>query len=379
MDVGRFRPNAPGRIIPIDGGDHAFVPDPLPPPWHFSEPLWPLLNEASTQLGLLEGIGRHLPSSDLLLRPLERREAVQSSAIEGTYATPRELLLFEIEPVTPTGDDDPANSWKEVHNSQQALQYGASSELPLSLRLIRDMHRILLTGVRGHDRNPGEFRTVQVAIGTSRRFIPPPPQELSQCLDGFEKAINTPGRYHPLVECMLAHYQFEAIHPFIDGNGRVGRMLLVIMIQRRCSLTKPWVYLSEYFARHREEYVDCLFNVSAKAAWREWVEFCLRAVVDVSRATILRCEQLRSVREQYIDMAINCGGSTRLHQIVESLFRSPFVRVADLPERLAVTYPTAKADVDRLIECGILAELSGLPARTVYAPEIFRIAYSDLE
>jgi Fic family protein len=379
MDRRRFKDNAPGRIVPTDGNENAFVPDPLPPKWRFPEKLWPLLNDASTQLALLEGIGRHLPSSDLLLRPLETREAVQSSAIEGTYATPRELLLFEIEPVEPQREDDQANSWKEVYNSQQALQYGATSELPLSLRLIRDMHRILLTGVRGHDRAPGEFRRVQVAIGTSRRFVPPPPQLLRDCLDKFEKAINREGELHPLVDCMLAHYQFEAIHPFVDGNGRVGRMLLVIMTQRRCSLSKPWLYLSEFFARHREEYVDRLFHVSARAAWSEWVEFCLRAVVEVARSTISQCEQLRSLREDYVNRVNGCGGSLRLHKIVEGLFRSPYVRVADLPERLDVTYPTAKSDVDRLIECGILAELPDTPARTVYSPEIFRIAYADME
>lgn len=130
MNPAEFQPNTPGRIVPIPGNDHAFVPDPLPPAWQFPERLWPLLNEASTKLGLLEGVGRHLPAADLLLRPLERREAVQSSAIEGTFATPRELLLFEIEPSEPVREDDPANSWKEVFNSQQALQYGTSSELP---------------------------------------------------------------------------------------------------------------------------------------------------------------------------------------------------------------------------------------------------------
>jgi Fic family protein len=306
---------------------------------------------------------------------------MQSSAIEGTYATPRELLLFEIEPSEPARANDPANSWKEVFNSQQALQYGTTSELPLSLRLIRDMHRILLTGVRGEERAPGEFRRVQVAIGRTAqtRFVPPPVSELAGCLDAFEKHLNTEGALHPLVDCMLAHYQFESIHPFMDGNGRVGRMLLAIMLQRRCSLTKPWLYLSDYFARHRDEYVDRLFAISAHGAWSEWVEFCLRGVAIVADATVVRCEQLRTLQGEYMSRLKAAGGSIRLHAIVEGLFHSPVVRVADLPERLSVTYPTAKSDVDRLIEVGILSELPGPSARTVYAHEVFRIAYSDLE
>lgn len=381
MDPANFDANAPGRVVPISGNEHAFVPHPLPPAWQFPERLWPLLNNASTKLGLLEGIGRHLPAADLLLRPLERREAMQSSAIEGTYAAPHELLLFEIEPSEPARESDPANSWKEVFNSQQALQYGTTSELPLSLRLIRDMHRVLLTGVRGQERAPGEFRRVQVAIGTTaeRRFVPPPVSELAGCLDAFEKRLYVEGANHPLVDCMLAHYQFEAIHPFMDGNGRVGRMLLAIMIQRRCSLTKPWLYLSDYFARHREEYVDRLFAISAKGAWSDWIEFCLKGVAIVADATVVRCELLRALQEDYMRRLKAAGGSIRLHAIVEGLFRSPMVRVADLPERMNVTYPTAKSDVDRLIEVGILSEWPGPSARTVYAHEVFRIAYADLE
>lgn len=378
MDPSKFTAAATGQIVPIEGNEFAFLPAPLPPNWKFPEELWPLLNEACTKLGLLEGIGRHLPAAELLLRPLERREAVQSSAIEGTYATPRELLLFEIDPIEPTKESDPANSWKEVFNSKQALQFGLTSELPLSLRLIREMHRILLTGVKGPHVDPGEFRRIQVAIGSSRRFVPPPATALPDCLDAFEKHLHQEGEYHPLVDCMLAHYQIETIHPFIDGNGRVGRMLLTIMIQRRCALTKPWLYLSDYFARHRTEYVDSLFNVSASGAWSPWIEFCLRGVVDVTESTINRCEELRRLREEYMNRVTANGGSIRLHDIVERLFTSPFIRVADLTRQMEVSYPTAKSDVDRLIEAGILADLPGMTARTVYSPEIYRVAYADL-
>ncbi|MBX3431705.1 MAG: Fic family protein, partial [Pirellulales bacterium] len=280
--------------------------------------------------------------------------------------------------IEPSQDDDPANSWKEVNNSQLAMQHGMASELPLSLRLIREMHRILLTGVRGADRSPGEFRRLQVAIGFNRRFVPPPPHKLPECLDGLEKAINVPGAYHPLVEALLAHYQFETIHPFTDGNGRVGRMLLVLMIQRRCQLTQPWLYLSDFFANHRDEYIKRLFNVSARGDWSSWVEFGLTGVAEVAAATVARCEELRVLRNDYLERVRVSGGSVRLHAIVEQLFDAPFVRIADLARKLDVTYPTAKADVERLTDAGILQDLTGVATRTAYAHEIFRIAYSDL-
>lgn len=194
----------------------------------------------------------------------------------------------------------------------------------------------------------------------------------------FEKYLNTETAFHPLVDCILAHYQFEAIHPFMDGNGRVGRMLLATMVQRRCGLTKPWLYLSDYFARWRDTYVDLLFAVSARGAWSEWVEFCLQGVATVADATVVRCEQLRSLHDEYLNRVKSAGGYVRLYKIVEGLFRSPFVRIADLPKRLDVSYPTAKSDVERLISVGILSELADTPIRTVYAHDVFRIAYADL-
>jgi Fic family protein len=379
MDLRKFSKTGPGRIVPIEGKEHAFIPDPLPPKWRFPERLWPLLLEARESLALLEGVGRTLPDSSLLLRPLQSREAIQSSRLEGTYATPRELLLFEIEPKQPTSEQDPANDWREVYNYQKSLEFGTTSELPHSLRLIRELHRILMTGVRGREHAPGEFRRVQVAIGPSFRFVPPPPQYLSECLDSFEKHLHAESVLDPLVDCFLAHYQFETIHPFRDGNGRVGRLLLAMMIQQHCKLTKPWLYLSEFFEKNRDDYRERLFNVSAKAAWTEWVEFCLQGTSEQAKATIQRCENLRIIKDDYMQRLTATGGSVRLNKIVEDLFYSPIIELAHLPERLGVTYPTAKSDAERLVEVGILAELPDTTVRTFYAPEIYRIAYGDID
>ena len=380
MDISQFQTGAPGEIIPIPEGDHAFVPYQLPPKWDFPVRLWPLVAEAKMQVGILEGLGRNLPNPAILLRPLEDREAITSSRLEGTYASPRELLLFEMQPGDPQSEAEPANDWREVFNYRKALYLATQSELPLSLRLIKDLHAALLSGVRGRERSPGEFRRVQVAIGVTRRFVPPPAERLMECLDPLEKYFHVSRpEYDPMVECFLAHYQFEAIHPFTDGNGRVGRLLLALMLYRRCGLSKPWLHMSEYYEKRREEYVQRLFDVSARAAWGEWVEFCLQGVVVQARATIRRCEQLLEVQQRFMSRLADVGGSVRLIQIVERVFHAPFVRVADLARQLEVTYPTAKADVERLVQAGILQELDNATPKTYFAPEVYRIAYGELD
>ncbi len=329
-------------------------------------------------MGVLKGIGKTLPNPAILLRMLEGREAIRSSRLEGTYATATELLLYEMSPKESKSEDDPANSQREVFNYRRALQQGMNTDLPLSLRLIRDLHATLLHGVRGRDRSPGQFRRIQVAIGAERRFVPPPPERLMECLDPLEKHFHAQkSKYDPLVDCFLTHYQFETIHPFVDGNGRVGRLLLAIMLKERCNLAKPWLYMSEYFERHREDYMQRLFNVSAQGDWTGWIEFCLEATVSQTRDTIFRCERLLEIREEFMKRVGSVGGSVRLNEIVERIFYSPFVRIADLRKMLGVTYPTAKADVERLEQAGILAPLPETTPKTYYAPDVFGVAYED--
>jgi Fic family protein len=380
MDINRFHPNSPGKLVQIAGGLQAFVPLPLPPNWAFSHRLWPLLAEAKQQLGILEGTGRNLPNPGILLRPLEDREAIRSSRLEGTYVTQTELLLFEMQPKESQSEEDQINAQREVFNYRRALHQGSNSDLPLSLRFIRELHRTLLTGVRGRDRTPGEFRRTQVAIGSEYRFVPPPPEILMDCLDPLEKYVHVHNaNYDPLVDCFLVHYQFESIHPFNDGNGRVGRLLLSFMLKQYCDLSKPWLYMSEYFEKNREEYIEKLFNVSALADWEGWIEFCLRGTLTQTKETINRCDQLLKVREQFMQRLGSVGGAFRLHKIVEDIFNSPFVRIADLPEKLDISYPTAKADIDRLVEAGILSELENVTPKTFYAPEVFNVAYNEME
>jgi Fic family protein len=380
VDASSFSKESPGALVPITDGELAFVPHPLPPAWEFPARLWPLLAEAKQYVGELNGIGSVLPSPMLLLRPLSDREAIQSSRLEGTYATPKELLLFELQPKDATTESARTNEFREVFNYQQALKYGTTSDLPLSLRLIRSLHHTLLAGVRGRDKTPGEFRKVQVAIGATRRFIPPPPHKVRECLDPLEKYLHdTALQFDPLVFCFLVHYQFETIHPFVDGNGRVGRLLLAIMLQQRCRLDKPWLYMSGFFEKHREDYTSLLFSVSARASWSEWIEFCLSGTLAQAKDTIARCRKLIQLRESFAERVARVGGNVRLSRIVEDTFTSPFVQVSALSKRLEVTYPTARADIDRLVEAGVLRELRDTTPRTFYAPEVFDVAYGDLD
>jgi Fic family protein len=385
MDPSAFISSRPGDLVRVPrdgvtGNEYAFVPRALPPVWDFPNALWPLLAEAKQQLGILEGIGRTLPNPGLLLRSVEDREAIKSSQLEGTYVTATELLLFEMGPQEPALGDDATNRQREVFNYRKALGQATNSELPLSLRLLRDLHKTLVTGVRGMNRSPGDFRRHQVAIGANARFVPPPPGRLSECLNSFEKYLHVgESPFDPLVRCFLVHYQFETIHPFYDGNGRVGRLLLAIMFKQYCGLSKPWLYVSDYYQKNRDEYVQRLFNVSARSDWEGWIGFCLRGSATQARDTIRRCESLLEIQEHFRRKVGATRGSARLIQIVENLFSSPFVRITDLAKQLGVTYPTAKTDIERLVQAEILQELQNVAPKTFYAPEIFNVAYREIE
>lgn len=380
MDQTRFGSRATGKLVRISTlGDYdwAFIPQPLPRSWAVPLELWPLLASAKEQLARLDGIGHTLPNPDILLRPLQQREAIRSSSLEGTFATPEELLLFELEPSEPTAPSDRVNDWREVFNYAEALRRGATllQKLPLSQRLIREMHEVLLTGVRGRDRAPGEYRRTQVHIGSDRRYIPPPVTEMDHCIQDFERFLNEADGIEPLIRAFMMHYQFEAIHPFIDGNGRVGRALLSLCVYSWAGLSHPWLYVSPFFDRHKDEYIDSLFAVSTDGDWLRWFELCLRATIDACRDAVARCDQLRRIREQY--HAIADRTSVRMHTLIDSLFTNPIVQIPHVARTLKVTYPTAKNDVDKLVELGILSELRSAPPKAFYSRAIYDAAYRE--
>jgi Fic family protein len=383
MDRALFTPDGPGQVreIIVEGTkDWAFIPDLLPEKWDLPAEIWPLLVEAREALAKLDGVGRYMPTYNLLLRPLQRREALRSSSLEGTYATPQQLLLFEIDPREPKSSNDPVNDWQEVSNYSKALELGLHllEEIPVSLRLIKRIHEELLAGVRGHDRDPGNFRRNQVHIGSNRRFVPVPPNELMTCLDSLEKAIHKNSQIDPLIFCFMVHYQFETIHPFLDGNGRVGRLLLSLMIYKNCQLSRPWLYLSAFFDRYKDEYIDYLFQVSSRGNWKDWIAFCLKATIAQSKDALNRFDKMLNLRTQYMDLLSKRGGNIRLNQLIDHLFESPIISVPQLSSMCNISYPTARADIDRLVNAGILVE-SQIQVRPIvyFAVNIIDIAFGD--
>ena len=387
MDKHRFEDKAPGRLIEFHDPDRnekdwAFIPHEMPPSWPFHESLWPLLVEARASLGKLDGIGAALPNPELLLRPLQNREAVASSAIEGTHVTSEQLAFYELDPKEPASDDEAAADWQEVHNYSRALHHGYAGldQLPVCNRLIKEMHQILMHGVRGHDKQPGEFRGVRVSVGKGYRFIPPPPEEVPRLMNNFEDYSNSVyADVDPLVQCFIAHYQFETIHPFRDGNGRVGRAVLSLMIYLKLAQSMPWLYMSPYFDRHNDKYESALFSVSATGEWTEWVRFCLRGAVAQANDSIRRCDALKKLERIFQEkVRTGCDGP-RIHPIVNSLFTSPVRTIPSVEKEFRVTYKTARADLERLVQCGILQEVPESHPRLFYAPQIVAVAFRNLE
>jgi len=382
MNIDRFSDKFPGKLEQITtnfGDDWAFIPNPLPPNWEFPIDLWPLLSDARQSLARLDGIGRTLPNPELLLHPLQHREALTSSSLEGTYASPQQLLLFEANPREPKSSRDPANASREVLNYSDVLKQGASllDSLPFCLRYIRELHKTLLMGVRGNDKRPGDFRPYQVHIGSDRRFIPPPASKINECLAAFEEQLNSCcNKYDPLVMCYLLHYQFEAIHPFVDGNGRMGRALLSLMIYKWCNLKMPWLYMSAFFERYKSEYIDRLFAVSTDGDWHGWIEFCLRGTKEQANDAVERCDKLRALRDSFHSTTEANGPSPRTHAIIDSLFNFPMVTVRKIQDQFEISYPTARADLDKLRELGILDTINVRPVM-YYSIPIFEIAYNN--
>lgn len=307
-----------------------------------------------------------------------RKEAVLSSQIEGTQASLDQLVLFELDPQT----EQQVPDVREVSNYVQALEYGLDRvrKLPLSTRLIREMHEHLLDGVRGQDKDPGQFRRIQVHIGPDREgiehatYVPPPPgPELDGALTALEKFLHAPSMLPPVVRLALVHYQFEAIHPFIDGNGRIGRLLISLMLCHDAILPQPLLYLSAYFERHRREYYNRLQRVSTHGEWTEWITYFAQGVAYESMDAVDRIHNLGDLRARYIAGFQRARSPALTIQLIEHLFSQPAVTVSSVAQLLHITYRPAQKHVDRLVAAGILVEVTGQQRNRVYlAREILR-------
>jgi Fic family protein len=383
MNIAKFSPRKTGELVPIrtpTGPDYAFTPHPIPSDWELPKPLFKKLVDARTALAKLDGIGRTLPEPELLLSPLKRREAITSSRIEGTYATAQELMLFEISESESNLKNDSAHAWREVNNYSRVLSSGIEmlDTLPFCHRLIHSLHTVLMSGLKRADLLIGQYRNHQVAIGSDKRFIPPTPADLQECMNRLEQFVNdADSKCDPLIRAYLVHYQFEAIHPFGDGNGRIGRVLLALMVSKWCELTSPWLYMSPFFEKYKDEYVSKMFNVSANGEWEQWVDFCLTGTISQAQDAIARCEKLARLKEEMIN---RCSDpSPRTSRIILGLFSNPIIRVSRLHKTLDVTYPTAQSDVRKLEACNILKPLDGISPKAFFSPEIFAIAYAEIE
>lgn len=345
----------------------AFVPNRLPVRIEAAE-LVPIALDAGLAVGRLSGLGQDMVAARILSAPLMRREASLSSKIEDTIATPEEVALYE------AGQLGASSDTVEVSNYRRALFHALQSPLPICMRLVREMHAILLENVRGEDRHPGEIRRIQNWIGgdpssfASARFVPPPPETLAELLSNLEKFWNGEiGQLHPLIALGVAHYQFETIHPFGDGNGRLGRLLIVVSLVREGFLPAPLMYVSEHFERHRQRYYDLLLRVSTHGDWVSWIRFFLEGISIQATHSADRIERITQERRRVITILSEQNAPGRIHQLVDEFIIRPVMRASDVVRLLGVKDPTARSYIERLEALGFIRERTGGDYAKVWA------------
>lgn len=383
MQPDAFTSDDRGTVRRTLQGYWAFFPNPLPRRLDLPQDTVKLLEEASGAVHRLGGVGRLLPNPHLLIGPHIRLEAVLSSRIEGTKTDVSQLLRFEAGQV-PGGED--ADDAQEVGNYVLAMEHGlrrAAEGFPVSVRLLREMHGLLLSGVRGQHRRPGDLRESPVWIGGSTlenaAFVPPPPEVMGEALADLERFLHETDM--PLmVQLALAHYQFEAIHPFLDGNGRIGRLLIPVMLVLRGALTQPLLYLSAYFEQYRTQYYDHLLAISQQGDLTPWIDFFLRGVRQQARDAEERTVRLVELQANLRNDVLEEGRPNSVVRLAEHLFSVPIVTAARAEQLLDVTRPTAQAAIDALVERGELEEVTGRERNRIYeASRIFDAVYGTIE
>lgn len=382
MDRDDFEKTAPGEIVPTTtpkGTYSAFKPNQLPPAISTDHLITPLA-EATQALGRLHGIGPRVGSREILIEPFIRKEALESSQIEGTHATLSDIYAYEAGQEELI-DEDRRQGTQEVVNYLHALTHGLdaiTTGKPITVELLREMHHRLLSGVRGDEANPGELRMSQNFIGSTpyiqdARYVPPPPNEIPDLLEDLLTYANRDTDLHPLLQIGLIHYQFETIHPFLDGNGRLGRLLISLLLQRDGLLPEPYLYLSSYFNARRSEYVDHLLAVSQRGEWEAWLLFFLRGVQSQADEAHQRANLLVDLREKYQQRYLS-ERSGNILELVMRLFEDPYLDVNTATDWLDVEYSTANRLVGQLEDDGILEELTGKDRNRFYrASEVFEI------
>jgi len=375
-----FTKTAPGQVVQAEteGKSYwAFVPDPLPPRIEVDWELAALIADATGALRELNGYGRRMRNPSLLIVPFLQREAVLSSRIEGTQAGIADLYAREGEQLALPGlaPRPVSPDVREVSNYVRALQEGLRRlpELPVSWRLIRELHGVLLEGVRGRNRHPGQFRQTPNYIAPSdtvpiheARFVPPPVPQMRQALNELEIYLHAQDQYPALVRLALVHYQFETIHPFEDGNGRLGRLLVSLLLIDWGLLSLPLLYLSAYLEKHRDEYYDLLYRVSTAGAWNDWLRFFLLGVREQADAAMRLSGALIDVEESWHSRLAGARASALAQRLADGLFALPVLSVNNAAGLLETSYQTARYNVNKLLELGILREAAPGTREQIY-------------
>lgn len=390
MKATDFANSPSGKVVKTIDGYTAFTPNPLPPDIDFQSLVIPLAN-AQHSLGELAGVGRTLTNPYLLQRPFLRREAVSSSAIEGTVTTLTDLFAFEAGGERDTSTTDT----REVHNYVRALDeaFVALNEIPISGRLLKRVHVTLLRDIRtdrGAKKHLGEYRLTDPAWTGSRlveeaRFVFAPPSMVDDLMADLERFIDRDiGTEIPeLVKAALIHYQFETVHPFHDGNGRVGRLLVPLYLCSAGILPQPLLFISPYLERNREEYIQRLYDVSRLGAWEEWIAFFLNGVTEQSRDFIIRSERMLDLQFDYKERLAQARASALLMRLVDMIFESPILSIPNAAKKLDVTYNSAKKNIDKLVDADILKSTSVRTvaggAKLFIAEEVFDLIYAPLD
>ena len=362
-----------GRYVSNLSGEaryKSFVPSSLPPepPLEFDDELIGLLAKANNQVGILEGRATKIPNLALFMTMYVRKEALMSSQIEGTQATLEDVL-------DPAIDVNLNREVKDVVNYVKATETAIEllKSLPLCCRLMRNIHEVLMSGTRGEEKNPGEFRRSQNWIGgagstiKTARYIPPNPEDMLDAMSALEKYINSEDNTDVLVKAALIHYQFETIHPFLDGNGRIGRLLIILFLMDRKILTTPALYISYFLKKNRIEYYDRMTEVRVKGDYEQWVKFFLRAVIEASESAIETIEQLSELHDRNITLVNNMGrakiSALRLFSYIEA---NPIIDITRTASELKMSFNTVSSSVRRLCEAGILAQENDSARKRVF-------------
>jgi Fic family protein len=371
--AGHYKSNLSGEMA-----YKSFVPNPLPPnpPIELTVDMVGLLIKANSSLAVLESVATHIPNVELFVSMYVRKEALMSSQIEGTQATLEDVL-------DPLLDANANRNVADVVNYVKATEYaiGRLNTLPLCNRLIKETHGVLMEGVRGQEKSPGEFRRSQNWIGgqgstlKNARYIPPSPDDMTTAMSDLEKYINADDDLDCLIRAALIHYQFETIHPFLDGNGRVGRLLITLFLMEKKVLTTPALYISYFLKKNRLEYYDRMTEVRTKGNYEQWVKFFLQAITESAEDATATIDELTALHDKNIALISQVGRASKNAMLVfQYLEANPIIEIRKTAEALGITFNTASSAVNRLIDTGILTQTSNANRNRTFAYE----AYLDI-